>query len=93
MSPGSSSRAYLVMHSAEISLTILENVSRNHAGQHGHHDSNTTGSGAGADSHGKGKGKGADYDATGGAVDDRSIVQKLKDKLTPGSDVGKHTKE
>lgn len=79
------------MQSPETSLIILENISRNNAGQHGHHGSNTTGSRAGADSHGKGKG--ADYDATGGAVDDRSTLQKLKDKLTPGSDVGKHTKE
>lgn len=37
--------------------------------------------------------KGSDYDATGGAVDDRSALQKIKDKLTPGSDVGKHTKQ
>ena len=36
--------------------------------------------------------KGAEYDATGGQVDDRTTMQKLKDKLTPGSDVGKHTK-
>lgn len=35
--------------------------------------------------------KGAEYDATGGAVDDRSGLQKIKDKLTPGSSVGKHT--
>ena len=61
----------------------------NGAGHHGHHSSDTTGSGAG----GAGKGKGAEYDATGGAVDDRSTLQKLKDKLTPGSDVGKHTKQ
>lgn len=55
------------------------------AGQHGHghHGSDTTGKHQ----------KGADYDATGGVVDDRSTLQKLKDKLTPGSDVGKHTKQ
>ena len=35
--------------------------------------------------------KGAEYDATGGQVDDRTIGQKIKDKLTPGSSVGKHT--
>ena len=35
--------------------------------------------------------KGAEYDQTGGAVDDRSGLQKVKDKLTPGSDVGKHS--
>lgn len=29
--------------------------------------------------------KGAEYDATGGAVDDRSGLQKIKDKLTPGA--------
>ncbi|DBA98946.1 TPA: hypothetical protein ACH3X1_014689 [Trebouxia sp. C0004] len=32
--------------------------------------------------------KGAEYDATGGAVDDRTGLQKVKDKLTPGSSVG-----
>lgn len=36
--------------------------------------------------------KGAEYDATGGAVDDRTVGQKIKDAFTPGSDVGKHTK-
>lgn len=36
--------------------------------------------------------RGAEYDATGGAVDDRTAMQKIKDKLTPGSDLGKHTK-
>lgn len=35
--------------------------------------------------------KGAQYDATGGAVDDRTMGQKIKDVFTPGSDVGKHT--
>ena len=35
--------------------------------------------------------KGAQYDATGGAVDDRTVGQKIKDAFTPGSDVGKHT--
>ena len=35
--------------------------------------------------------KGAEYDATGGAVDDRTGMQKVKDKLTPGSSVGKHS--
>lgn len=61
-----------------------------------------TGTGVGASevgSQGHGKGmkvssatRGAEYDATGGAVDDRTAMQKIKDKLTPGSDVGKHTK-
>lgn len=36
--------------------------------------------------------KGAQYDATGGAVDDRTAMQKIKNTFTPGSDVGKHTK-
>lgn len=35
--------------------------------------------------------KGVEYDATGGTVDDRSGMQKVKDTLTPGSSVGKHT--
>ena len=35
--------------------------------------------------------KGAEYDATAGTVDDRSGMQKVKDTLTPGSSVGKHT--
>ena len=48
-----------------------------------------TGSGAGS---GTGQHKGAEYDQSGGQVDDRSAMQKIKDKLTPGSDVGKHTK-
>lgn len=52
---------------------------------HGHHGSGTSGKQSSAT-------KGQEYDATGGAVDDRSTMQKLKDKLTPGSDVGKHTK-
>lgn len=34
--------------------------------------------------------KGAEYDATGGQVDDRTMMQKVKDAITPGSDVGKH---
>ena len=36
--------------------------------------------------------KGAEYDATGGAIDDRTTMQKVKDTFTPGSSVGKHTK-
>ncbi len=48
-----------------------------------------TGSGVGS---GAGHQKGAEYDQSGGQVDDRSAMQKIKDKLTPGSDVGKHTK-
>lgn len=42
-------------------------------------------------SHGSSNTKGAEYDQTGGQVDDRSGMQKIKDKLTPGSSVGKHT--
>ena len=48
-----------------------------------------TGTGVGS---GTGQHKGAEYDQSGGQVDDRSAMQKIKDKLTPGSDVGKHTK-
>ena len=36
--------------------------------------------------------KGARFDETGGAVDDRTGMQKIADKLSPGSDVGKHTR-
>ena len=36
--------------------------------------------------------KGAQYDATGGALDDRTTMQKLKDAFIPGSSVGNHTK-
>jgi len=36
--------------------------------------------------------KGAEYDQTGGQVDDRTTMQKMKDKFTKGDDVGKHTK-
>ncbi len=49
-----------------------------------------TGTGVGS---GTGHHKGAEYDQSGGQVDDRSAMQKIKDKLTPGSDVGKHTKQ
>lgn len=77
-------------------------------GQHHHSDYQPQGTDAGTASgtgfdasksgrHGKGikvssATKGAEYDATGGAVDDRTAMQKVKDKLTPGSDIGKHTK-
>lgn len=51
----------------------------------------------GTGGHGSNKGdvnpkqtKGAEYDATGGEVDDRTMMQKVKDAITPGSDVGKH---
>jgi len=36
--------------------------------------------------------KGARYDETDGAIDDRTGMQKLADKLSPGSAVGKHTR-
>ena len=36
--------------------------------------------------------KGARFDETGGAIDDRTGMQKIADKLSPGSDVGKHTR-
>ena len=36
--------------------------------------------------------KGFRYDDTGGEVDDRTRMQKLADKLSPGSAVGKHTR-
>ena len=36
--------------------------------------------------------KGAQYDASGGAVDDRTITQQLKDAFIPGSSVGNHYK-
>ncbi len=36
--------------------------------------------------------KGARYDVTGGEVDDRTAMQKMADKLSPGSAVGKHTR-
>ncbi|KAL0054416.1 hypothetical protein WJX82_008593 [Trebouxia sp. C0006] len=37
--------------------------------------------------------KGARYDETDGAIDDRTGMQKLADKLSPGSAVGKHTSD
>ena len=36
--------------------------------------------------------KGARYDETNGGIDDRTGMQKLADKLSPGSAVGKHTR-
>lgn len=36
--------------------------------------------------------KGARYDETAGEIDDRTGMQKLADKLSPGSAVGKHTR-
>ncbi len=36
--------------------------------------------------------KGAQYDATGGAVDDRTGMQKLKDAFKPGTSAGNHTR-
>lgn len=36
--------------------------------------------------------KGARYDETDGGVDDRTGMQKLADKLSPGSAIGKHTR-
>ena len=46
-----------------------------------------TGTGAGTGS----SGKGSEYDATGGNVDDRSMMQKGVDAVKPGSQVGSHT--
>ena len=60
------------------------------AGSSGRTGSGTLGSGGSGGNVSKAT-KGAEYDATGGAVDDRSGMQKIKDKLTPGSSVGKHT--
>lgn len=37
--------------------------------------------------------KGARYDETNGGIDDRTGMQKLADKLSPGSAVGKHTSD
>ncbi|DBA67746.1 TPA: hypothetical protein ACH3X2_001330 [Trebouxia sp. C0005] len=37
--------------------------------------------------------KGARYDETDGGVDDRTGMQKLADKLSPGSAIGKHTSD
>lgn len=57
------------------------------SGQHGHHGHQGTGSGHNTSS----STKGAQYDATGGAVDDRSFLQKGKDALKPGDQVGTHS--
>lgn len=74
----------------------------------GHPTDQHTGDMVGDDSHSHGAGvgpdhkaghkaskatKGAQYDATSGAVDDRTVGQKIKDAFTPGSDVGKHTQQ
>ena len=37
--------------------------------------------------------KGSEYDATGGQVDDRSMMQKGMDAIKPGSQVGQHGKK
>ena len=37
--------------------------------------------------------KGSQYDATGGEVDDRSMMQKGMDAIKPGSQVGQHGKK
>ena len=37
--------------------------------------------------------KGSQYDATGGQVDDRSMLQKGMDAIKPGSQVGQHGKK
>ncbi|DBB04623.1 TPA: hypothetical protein ACH3X1_012691 [Trebouxia sp. C0004] len=65
----------------------------------GHHinatGANANGTGVGRHGHGNmvsSATKGAEYDATGGQVNDRTTMQKLKDTLTPGNNVGKHTK-
>ena len=49
--------------------------SQGQLGSHGKQSSNT---------------KGQQYDATGGAVDDRTMMQKGKDALKPGDQVGTH---
>ena len=36
--------------------------------------------------------KGAQYDVSGGAVDDRTTMQQLKDAFIPGSSVGNHSR-
>ena len=54
-----------------------------------------SGTGAGSSLTGAGTGsggKGSEYDATGGNVDDRSLMQKGVDAVKPGSQVGSHTK-
>ena len=45
-----------------------------------------TGSGAGRSS-----GRGQEYDASGGQVDDRTMMQKGVDAVKPGSQVGQHS--
>lgn len=57
-----------------------------------------TGSGSGMHSGHTGSGtassgKGSEYDATGGQVDDRSMMQKGMDAIKPGSQVGQHGKK
>lgn len=48
------------------------------------------GSGTGIGSTTASGAKGSEYDATGGNVDDRSLLQKGKDAIKPGSQVGQH---
>ena len=72
--------------------TYLACNAATHGQHHGHAAGQGTGTGTGTGSKSSSNTKGAEYDATGGAVDDRSFLQKAKDKLTPGSDVRKHTK-
>ena len=54
----------------------------------------TTGAGYGTGSGSSGAGgagyKGAQYDQSGGQVDDRSMMQKVGDAVKPGSQVGQH---
>ena len=51
-----------------------------------------TGSQGQQGSHGKQSSgtKGQEYDASGGAIDDRTMMQKGKDALKPGDQVGTH---
>lgn len=62
-----------------------ENTSFTGAGTGAGHGSGLSGSGTGS------AGKGAEYDASGGQVDDRSMMQKGMDAVKPGSQVGSHT--
>ena len=62
--------------------------SAHHTGT-GHTGTHTGMSGSGAAA----GGKGSQYDATGGQVDDRSMMQKGMDAIKPGSQVGQHGKK
>ena len=47
------------------------------------------GHGTGSDA-GRSSGRGQEYDASGGQVDDRTMMQKGMDAVKPGSQVGQH---